>query len=142
MTRPHSIIWFERIFLGSLLLGLVNSVLTWSTLTDQISATPGASMLGSNFLIGTMAVGIVINLLLWYFIARRGSNVARIIWTILFAIGAFGIIGVFLQPTPVLMKIAPLVSFALQAIGVFLLYRPDAKPWFSPNKENLENIFS
>ena len=84
----------------------------------------------------------MINLLLWYFIARRGSNVARIIWTILFAIGAFGIIGVFLQPIPVLMKIAPLVSFALQAIGVFLLYRPDAKPWFSPNNENLENIFS
>jgi hypothetical protein len=40
------------------------------------------------------------------------------------------------------MKAAPLISFALQAVGVFLLYRPDAKPWFSPNKENLENIFS
>jgi hypothetical protein len=72
MTRPNSIIWFERVFLGSLLLGLVNSVLTWSSMTAQMAATPGAGMLGSNFLIGSMAIGIIINLLLWYFIARRG----------------------------------------------------------------------
>jgi hypothetical protein len=142
MTRPNSIIWFERVFLGSLLLGLVNSVLTWSSMTAQMAATPGAGMLGSNFLIGSMAIGIIINLLLWYFIARRGSNVARIIWTVLFAIGIFGVAAMFFQPTTLSMKAAPLISFALQAVGVFLLYRPDAKPWFSPNKENLENIFS
>lgn len=142
MTRPNSIIWFERVFLGSMLLGLVNSALTWSTINDQIAATPGAAMLGSNFLIGTMAIGLIINLLLWYFIARRGSNVARIIWTVLFAIGIFGVIAMFFQPTAVSMKVVPLISFVLQGIGIFLLWRPDAKPWFSPNKENLENIFS
>jgi hypothetical protein len=142
MTRPNSIIWFERVFLGSLLLGLLNSIFTWSTMTAQMAATPGAAMFGGGVLIGTMALGIIINLLLWYFIARRGSNVARIIWTVLFAFGVFGIIAVFMQATPVSMKIVPLISFALQAYGVFLLYRPDAKPWFSPNKENLENIFS
>lgn len=142
MTRPNSIIWFERVFLGSMLLGLINSALTWSTINEQMAATPGASALGSNFLIGTMAVGLVINLLLWYFIARKGSNVARIIWTVLFAIGIFGVVAMFFQPTPLSMKIVPLISFVLQGIGIFLLWRPDAKPWFSPNKENLENIFS
>jgi Na+-transporting NADH:ubiquinone oxidoreductase subunit NqrE len=142
MTRPNSIIWFERVFLGSMLLSLVNSALTWSSLSEQMAATPGAATLGGNFLIGTMAVGIVINLLLWYFIARRGSNVARIIWTVLFAIGIFGVIAMFFQPTSLSLKIVPLISFALQGIGIFLLWRPDAKPWFAPNKENLENIFS
>jgi Na+-transporting NADH:ubiquinone oxidoreductase subunit NqrE len=142
MTRPHSIIWFERVFLGSMLLGLVNSALTWSTINDQVAATPGAALLGSNFLIGTIAVSVVINLLMWYFIARRGSNVARIIWTVLFAIGLLGVVAVFMQPTPATMKIVPLINFTLQAVGIFLLWRPDAKPWFAPNKENLENIFS
>jgi hypothetical protein len=142
MTRPNSIIWFERVFLGSILLGLINSALTWSTIQGQIAATPGASMLGSGFLMGTMVIGIVVNLLLWYFIARRGANVARIIWTVLFAIGVFGVVAMFLRPTSLSVKVMPLISFALQAYGVFLLYRPDTKPWFSPNKENLENIFS
>jgi hypothetical protein len=142
MTRPNSIIWFERLYLGSMLLGLINSALTWSTVTDRVAATPGAAMLGSGFLIGSMIFGIVINLLLWYFIARRGSNVARIILTVLFGLGVIGMITMFFQPLPLAMKAMPIIAFVLQAIGVFLLYRPDAKPWFSPNKENLENIFS
>jgi hypothetical protein len=142
MTRPNSIIWFERLYLGSMLLGLVNSALTWSTVTERIATTPGAAMLGSGFLIGSVVFGIVINVLLWYFIARRGSNVARIIMTVLFAIGVIGFITMFFQPLPFSMKAVPIISFILQSIAVFLLWRPDAKPWFSPNKENLENIFS
>ena len=142
MTRPASIILFERLFLASILLGLANSVFNWSTIMGQISATPGASMFGGGFLIGTMLFGVAINLLLWYFIARRGANVARIIWTVLFAFGIFGVIAMFFQPTPLSVKIIPLISFALQAYGVFLLYRPDAKPWFSSNKDDLEKIFS
>ena len=142
MTRPASIILFERLFLASILLGLANSVFNWSTIMGQIAATPGASMFGGGFLIGTMLFGVAINLLLWYFIARRGANVARIIWTVLFAFGIFGVIAMFFQPTPLSVKIIPLISFALQAYGVFLLYRPDAKPWFSSNKDDLEKIFS
>ena len=143
MTRPASIILFERLFLVSVVLGVVNSVFNWATITGQIAATPGAAaMFGSGFLIGTMLFGVAINLLLWYFIARRGANVARIIWTVLFAFGVFGVIAMFFQATPLSVKIIPLISFALQAYGVFLLYRPDAKPWFSSNKDDLEKIFS
>ncbi len=142
MTRPNSIIWFERLYLGSVALGLLNSLFNWSRLTEQVAATPGAGMLPGGFLIGSMIFGIVINLLLWYFIARRGANVARIIMTVLFAFGIIGVFMMFFQPLPLAMKAAPILSFALQAVCVFLLWRPDAKPWFSPNKENLENIFS
>jgi hypothetical protein len=142
MTRPNSIIWFERLYLGSTLLGLINSALNWSRLTEQVASTPGAGMLPGGFLIGSMIFGIVINLLLWYFIARRGANVARIILTVLFGFGIIGVFTMFFQPLPLSMKAVPIISFVLQAIGVFLLWRPDAKPWFSPNKENLENIFS
>lgn len=142
MTRPNSIIWFERLYLGSMALGLLNSLFNWSRLTGQVAATPGAGMLPGGFLIGSMIFGIVINLLLWYFVARRGANVARIILSVLFAFGIIGVVMMFFQPLPFSMKAAPIISFVLQAIGVFLLWRPDAKPWFSPNKENLENIFS
>jgi hypothetical protein len=142
MTRPDSIIWFERLYLGSIVLSLATTVLTWSDLSAQMAATPGAAMLGGNFLFGTIVVGLIINLLFWYFIAKRGSNVARIIWTVFFVIGILGVVAMFFQPTATTMKIVPLISFALQAVATFLLYRPDAKPWFLPNKENLENIFS
>jgi hypothetical protein len=142
MTRPNSIIWFERLYLGTIALGLINTAITWSTIQGQVAATPGAGLLPGGFMIGTILIGVVVNLLLWYFIARRGSNVARIILTVLFALGIFGVFAIFVQGMPWSMKIVPLISFVLQAVGVFLLYRPDAKPWFSPNKENLENIFS
>ena len=142
MTRPASIILFERVFLASLLLSLADSVFNWSTLIDQINVAPGASPRVVDFLIEGMTFVLLIYLLLWYFIARRGANVARIIWTVLFAFGVFGVIAMFFQATPLSVKIIPLISFALQAYGVFLLYRPDAKPWFSSNKDDLEKIFS
>jgi hypothetical protein len=144
MTRPQSIIWFERCFLGAIGIGLVNSALNWSKIQEAVAATPGAGVLPGGFLIGTMVVGIIINLLLWYFAARRGSNVAKWIIMVFFGLGLLGLARTLMSgvaaPT---MNVFAYVALALQAVGVWLLFQPDAKAWFAGRRDDdLTQTFS
>jgi hypothetical protein len=144
MIRPQSIVWFERCFLGAIGIGLVNSALNWSKMQDAMAATPGADALPGGFLIGMMVVGIVINLVLWYFAARRRSNVAKWIIVVFFALGLIGLARTLVTgiaaPT---MNILAYVAFALQAFGVYLLFQSDAKAWFAGRRDNnLTQTFS
>jgi hypothetical protein len=131
MERPHSIVWFERLYLGGVALGLLNTVANWSAMQAQVAATPGSAILPPWFTIATVAVGIAINLLLWFFIARQGSVVAKWILVVLYAIGLIGVAMTLAtgQRPPTLNAFAALV-FALQTAAVVMLFRPDAKPWF------------
>jgi hypothetical protein len=144
MTRPQSIIWFERCFLGAIGIGLVNSALNWSKIQEAVAATPGAGVLPGGFLIGTMVVGIIINLLLWYFAARRGANVAKWIIVVFFGLGLLGLIraltGGVAAPT---MNVFAYAALALQAVGIWMLFRPDAKAWFAGRRgDDLTQTFS
>jgi hypothetical protein len=144
MIRPQSIVWFERCFLGAIGIGVVNSALNWSKMQDAVAATPGASVLPGGFLIGTMVVGIIINLVLWYFTARRRSNVAKWIIVVFFALGLLGLVRTLVTgiaaPT---MNIFAYVALALQAVGVYLLFQSDAKAWFAGRRDNdLTQTFS
>ena len=131
MDRPQSIVWFERLYLGGVAIGLANTLINWSSMQEQIAATPNSEMLPDWFFGVTMALGIGINLLLWYFVARRGSVVAKWIVTIFFALGLIGILRTLgsdmAAPGTTAIAIAVLV---VQAGAVFMLFRPDTKAWF------------
>lgn len=133
--RPTSIINFERFYLGALALGVVNSAMSWSQAQEMLTADPNiaAAGLGSGFLITTMAIGIIIPLLLWYFIARRGSNIAKWILVVLFGIGLLGLLASFANPlTPGgLTMVLSLATTALQAYAVYLLFQADAVAWLT-----------
>lgn len=144
MTRPQSIIWFERSFLGAIGIGLVNAALNWSKVQTAVDATPGAGILPSGFLIGTMIVSLVINLLLWYFAAKRGAVVAKWIIVVFFAIGLLSLVRVLVggiaAPT---MNLFAYAALALQAVAVWMLFRPDAKAWFAGDRTgDLTDTFS
>jgi hypothetical protein len=144
MIRPQSIVWFERCFLGAIGIGLMNSALSLSKIQEAVAATPGAGALPGGFLIGTMVVGIVINLLLWYFAARRGSNVAKWIIIVFFVLGLLSVSRTFVSGVaPPTMNVLAYVALALQAAGVYLLFRPDAKAWFAGRRDDdLTQTFS
>lgn len=123
--RPQSIIWFERLFLASIVVGLVNSVALYGEMAAAQPLSPAV-------LTGTIALGIGINLALWYFAARRASNVARIILTILFALGIASLVftlalGTF--PAGIAGLLGAL-NWLLQAAAIVFLYRRDANGWF------------
>ncbi len=144
MERPQSIVWFERCYLAALLLGAINTALQWQTIQERIAANPASAVVGSWFMPATLAISWGITLLLWYFTARRASNVTRWIIAVFFAIGVLSVIGTLVtgQYPPGLAGIVGTVAFGLQAVAVWMLFRPDAKPWFAGQPTNLTDTFS
>ncbi len=142
MDRPASIISFERLYLGSLALGAVSTAMNWSTMQAQIAADPSSAILPSWFLPVTLTVGFLIPIILWYFAARRGAVVAKWIIVVLFAIGLLSIPSLFIVPNPILIKLLSGVNFVLQAIAVWMLFKPDAKQWFAGDWTDKKDIFN
>lgn len=139
--RPASIIQFERFYLGSLALGLVGNVLNWDNAVALVQADPAAAALGTGFLFISMAVGLAISLLLWFLAARKAIGVAKWIIVVFFAIGLISV-PFSLGQLSAMAIVTSLVTMALQAAAVYMLFRPDAKKWFAGEKAvDLEKTF-
>jgi hypothetical protein len=130
--RPVSIVNFERLYLTAVAIGLVNSMLTWDRSVAMVSAQPGLGF-GSGLVVASLVIGLLIQLLLWYFIARRASVVAKWILVILFVIGVLYWLST-LSGNPSFSGITAILGVAavvVQAAAIWMLFRPDAKAWFS-----------
>jgi hypothetical protein len=127
--RPASIVNFERLYVGAIIVGLVNTYLSWDKSLAMLRSQP--VQVGSGFLIGTTAFGLAIQLLLWFFIARRGSVVAKWLLVVLFALGILLLIVALVRNPAIggVTGVLALVNYALQAAAVWMLFRPDSKAW-------------
>lgn len=135
--RPQSIRVFERLYLVSVLLSILGGVWTWFHWSDVLPAgtPPQAAAMMPAIIGGGLLFGIILNLLLWFFIARRGAEIAKWIFVVLFALGLAGVVrslfgGGAVLPGP--MRIISIVQMLLQAGCTWMLFRPDSKPWFVP----------
>lgn len=131
--RPKSIVIFDWLFLVSLILSMISSALSYSAVTSRFRSDPTLAPLasaGGPFLIGSVVIGLGVSLLLWFFISRRASNVAK--W-ILFAFTALGVLSVvrnLQEPMFAGGVTALMIALAiLQVVTVFFLFRPDAVAW-------------
>lgn len=135
MARPQSIVQFEIAFWLIQASSFAVLAMTWRQRMAEAEAAAGAFAPGGAvqaFAVAVTACGYAIHLLLWYFITRAGSGIARWIYTILFALDAAGLLlalamGVF--PTG-LMAVSTTALALLDAFAVWLLFRPDAAAWF------------
>lgn len=142
MERPQSIVWFERCYLGLIVLGLINAALSWNEMMAKAAANPGLERLGPSFvptlMIGVMVITLCINLLLWYFATRKGAAVAKWIIVVFFGISVLSM--VLTIPTgglPAgLTGVLKIVAFVLHAIAVWQLFKPDANVWFKAAEVN------
>ena len=140
MLRPASIVTFERCYLGAWAIGLINTIVNWQTTMAAMSANPNAAALGPSFattmMIGGLVIGAAITVLLWYFVAKRGSLVAKWVVTILIALGViffvFGAAMGRMQMGPV--AIVGIMQVVLQVVAVVMLFRPDTKAWFGEDR--------
>ncbi len=129
--RPPSIIAFERVYLASLALGIANTAINWQEMTETLD-DPALQVFGGgpNWIIGIIAFSTAIALLLWFFIARRASTVAKWIYVVFTAFGLAGLVSnVATLPFGTLM-VLNVVGQLLQFFAAWLLFKPDAKVWF------------
>ena len=130
--RTRSIELFEKVYLGAIAIGLVNTFLSWSQVNAMLDdPRMQAAGMGSGTLLFGLVVGILIPLLLWYFIARRASNVAKWIYIVLTALGLFAFLSSLANPlvSKGLVTILGAAAVGLQVYGAWLLFRPDAVAW-------------
>lgn len=128
MSRSQSIVWFTRLYLASAILGFVATLAFYPTLRAWSVArdsSPGAILIVAVF-------DLVISLVLWFFVARRASSIAKwlLVGGVLIGLAnlALGIRGYLEIGLPYLVTGVLLTMLKLVACG--LLFRSDALGWF------------
>jgi hypothetical protein len=139
--RPQSITMFDRLFLGSLGLGLVNAALNYDSTIGQLEADPAVAelgMAGPGFVIAILAFSFGLSLLLWFLISRMAVNVAKWVLVVLTVIGLFGI-PLALVDVPLPQAIITVVVTVTQLAALWFLFRPDAKAWFEHGPKGMDS---
>ena len=130
--RPKSIVYYEYAYLASVLLGVAVTAMTWTANNQTQEVEQIRATLGPSFLPILYVFIYTISLALWYFTARVPNTAAKWIvvgWFGLSLIGfALAIIGGNLpKDLPGMLAAA---AFVLNAVAVYLLFRPGARAWF------------
>jgi len=130
--RPKSIVYYEICYLGSVLLGIVITAMTWTANNATPEVQQIRAVLGPAFLPILYVFIYTISLALWYFTARVPNTVAKWIvvgWFLLSLLGSGYAIVAGNLPVDLagLLAVAALV---LNAVAVYFLFRPDARAWF------------
>lgn len=135
--RPSSIVRFDRLYLASIVLGLIGNLVEWPVTMARLNENPETAALGSTAAIlagGMIVTGTLIALLLWFLIARRASTVAKWI-LVVFTVFAIGSLALGLSGGAVIVDgggIVRIAAVVLQVAAVAFLFRRDAAAWFEP----------
>lgn len=147
--RPRSIILFERVFGFTILLGLAAGIWAWLHWSSMLppGAPPQVAAMMPIIMVGSLVGGVIINLLLLFFIARKGAEVAKWIFIIFFVLGVLGVVRGLASPTvqiSMMTHILSIVQILIEAYCVWLLFRPDAVAWFKGERapSDLHDTFS
>jgi hypothetical protein len=106
----------------------------------QMAAQPNADKLGPNFgpivMVSGLALSTAISLLLWFFVARKGSVVAKWIVTVFFVLGVLSLAMQVIGGTfpSGLAAVVAIIAWVLNLIAVYQLFKPDTEVWFGEAK--------
>lgn len=136
--RPRSIIWFERLYGASFVLGLVSTAQNWTSRNAVFKRNPLTQDLVWLTPVTSVA-GAVIAVAVWYLVARRGSAVAK--WLVVLFAAFGGLVLAFLvfglangrgDPVNLLVGVIQNVAYIFAAVQLF---KPDAAAWFGETRE-------
>ena len=139
--RPASIDMAVKLIWANVAISVVTTVITFlmlDSIVDQaledagVSATVDADAVRTGAVAGAV-IGIVISVaiaaLLAHFIGK-GANWARIVYTVLAALGI--LLSLFgLGAQPVLLLLLSVISLVITAAAVFFLWKPESSAYFS-----------
>lgn len=145
MGRPPSIISFERLYLGSIALYILNAALFWSQMrgamdqSPQIQANPDMATVVGGIMVGSLVVTVLVSILFWWLVARQASVAGK--WLVvgteaigaLFALFALYKLATGSSPNPAGTAVG-LVVTGLAIAAAAMLFRPDAKVWLGEDE--------
>ena len=126
-NRPKSITLFNRLNLAATLVGIFNILVHYGVLRDS-AISKGASPAGP--FLGILLL-VLSYLIFWFFIYRRGSNVAKWVFVVVTAVSV-AMIPLKLGEVIAVGKIYAVIdgmAFALQLAAMAMLFRADSKIW-------------
>jgi hypothetical protein len=123
---------FELFYLGSVLVGAVNTAMTWAETSASAEAAQVRQMLGQWFLPLSTVFLYTLWLLLWYFTARQGSNLARWAVVVFYGLALIGFVSsLVMGAAPAALPLAlSAVSLAFTTVAVVFLFQRDSTAWF------------
>lgn len=132
--RPWTIVYFERIFIFTLALGIPHTWLALDLYDDERQA------------IWSLVSSIAVSGFLVFMISRRRSKIAMWVLSIMTILGVFIAFWMLAQEDvfpPMSIWIAP-IQFVGQIVAVTLLFFPSARLWFANKNEpnELADTFS
>lgn len=137
-SYPISIVWFERLYIGSIFLAVIQAVLDWASFSNELEFSSdmfgsGVELVVSVFLIALAAILVVgLTFCLWFYIVKRPRALAKWAFVILFGFDVFALPFFVMEYTSLEMLIT--IAVMILDIGaIILLFRPDAKRWFETN---------
>ena len=138
-VRPKTIVYFEWIIFGVLLVGALQSFLTWDRIAQAAAAYPGGTRPIIIMLIFIYALVATLTLL----VSRRRSRIAMWILIALFALGLYGLVvsvarGQFGSDLNAIMTA---LGTIVQSVALGLLFTPSARRWMNREDENLREVF-
>jgi hypothetical protein len=133
--RPGSVVWFERLMLGSLVIGLIQTAIAWPTIMARMTRLPTVAPYAGVFMIGVIGFVTALTLTLVLLVSRRRSKVAKWILIVLFIIGLPGLIrsvstGTYLGSTPLFFG-----QIAAQLVAYGLLFAYPTLDWLNRRDE-------
>ncbi|QWC56746.1 hypothetical protein F7D01_06250 [Erythrobacter sp. 3-20A1M] len=135
--RPESIRKFDMLYLASIVVAIVNFFLGYGEMTAQAEAQMAANGLdmanAGTFLIGSFVVGMAISIGLWALISRLRIELVKWILILFFLWGLVSL-PTMLQGDFSLMMVLTIVTYILQGVAIYFLFRPDAKAWFAEKR--------
>ena len=129
--RPKSIHLFERLYLASIALTLIATVLGWDALVRG-ATIPGAE--GGAAAVAGIAIGVVVlvQLIVWYFVSRRGSGIAKWAAVVFFLLNLWGVgTTAQLAMNGSLPSVLTLAARIVELSAIVMLFRADANRWFT-----------
>jgi hypothetical protein len=125
--RPPSILYFERLSILSVLVGVALTMLTW----DGDIAAARAQGMGGAILPIVQGVSLALLLLLIFLISRKASVIAKWVLVALFAMGA-ALVAPQLPATldQGLVGLLQLSQLAVFGAAIYFLFTPESRDWF------------
>lgn len=136
---PPSIRRFRLVYGLVVLLSAINVVLIWPTLNASVARNPALGGAGPAVQMTVVLIGLAIPALIWWFAGFRRSRIARVALILIVGVAVFSLLRALAVGQLVLDTVGSmrLVALVLQVLALVLLFRPDARLWFSRRAASL-----
>ncbi len=127
-----SIVWFQRALFTALAIDLVNNL--WRLREPPTMLASKGLQPSPAVILGVSVLSPLIGVILWYFVARKRSNVARWIMTVLVVLAVIGFAARGFRDVDVITRpVFWIAAFAelLKVAAVSCLFRASAAGWFT-----------